>query len=89
MTVFLLTLLREADCLTVTQPETGDGFDFAPAPGQEQRFNLLARKIMGCPGAFSAFSRHDGEGGYRNIQIIPHDDGAFARAVSQGLKPEA
>lgn len=88
MTLFLLTLLQDEDCHTVTRPDNGDGFDFAPVPGQELRFNLLARKIMSCPGAFSAFSRHDGAGGYRNLQIIPHDDGGFSRAILNGMRAE-
>jgi hypothetical protein len=89
MTVFLLNLLKETDCHTMARPENGDGFDFSPIPGQEIQFNRMARQVMSGSGAFSAFSRHDGEGGYRTFQIIPHDDGAFARAVMPGVIPES
>lgn len=89
MTTCLLALLRDADCHAMARPETGDGFDLIPLPGQESQFNCLARQVMDCPGAFSAFGRHDGEGGYRKVHIIPHDDGTIARAVLKSLKSGA
>lgn len=54
--------------------DTLEGFQITRVAGHEGQFNLIVREVINrADDDFTALPRHDGEGGYDRVQIIPHD----------------